>query len=86
MARKKNGKIIVTSEGLEGFVYWVDSNASNLGKEREDDMSSLVDGLSCECASGRRALRERLPSTLKYLTESAQSGLAQMKRLRIVGQ
>ena len=55
-----------------------------LRKGRMICLASLLD-LSCECASERRALRERLPSTLKYLAESSQSGLAQMKRLRRVG-
>ena len=61
---------------------WVDPNASGPTEEREDDMSSLAAGLLRECESGRRVLKGKLPLALKYLVESAQSGLAQMKRLR----
>ena len=32
--------------GLEGFVDWVDPNASNPVEEREDDMSSLATGFA----------------------------------------
>ena len=42
MKKKKKGKIISASMGLEGFVDWVDPNASDPDEEREDDMCNLV--------------------------------------------
>ena len=40
--KKKKGKIIVVDVRLKGFVDLVDPKASDLAKEREDDMSSLA--------------------------------------------
>ena len=40
--KKKKGKIIGTGARLEGFLDWVDLNASNLAEEREDDMFSMT--------------------------------------------
>ena len=44
--KKKKGKIIAVGVGLEGFVDWVDPNASDSTEEREDDMSSLAAGFA----------------------------------------
>ena len=41
---EKKSKIIIIGAGLEGFVDWVDPNASDSTKDRVDDMSSLVVG------------------------------------------
>ena len=46
MKKKKKGKIIAASAGLEGFVDWVDSNVNNPIEEREGDMSSLAVGFA----------------------------------------
>ena len=40
--KKKKGKIITISVGLEGFVDWVDRNARDSAEKQEDDMSSLA--------------------------------------------
>ena len=40
--KKKKGKIKATDAGLEGFVKWVDSIASDSAEEREDDLSNLA--------------------------------------------
>ena len=42
--KKKKGKIKAAGVGLEGFLDWVDPNASDLTEEKEDDMSSLTVG------------------------------------------
>ena len=57
-------------------------NASGQVKESEDDMPSLAIGFVAGMHNGRRVLKGKLHLTLKYLVESAQSGLAQMKRLK----
>ena len=40
--KKKKGKIITSGAGLEGFVDWLDPNASDPVEKREDDMSNLA--------------------------------------------
>ena len=40
--KKKKGKIIAVGAGLEDFVDWVDPNASDPAKERENDMSNFA--------------------------------------------
>ena len=40
--KKKKGKIKATDAGLEGFVEWVDSIASDSAEERKDDLSNLT--------------------------------------------
>ena len=44
--KKKKGKIIAVGAGLEDFVDWIDPNASDPAKERENDMSSFAAGFS----------------------------------------
>ena len=46
MKKKKRGKIIAVGAELEGFVDWVDPNASDIAEEREDDMFSLAVGFA----------------------------------------
>ena len=62
---------------------WVDPNSSDPVEEREDDMSSLPVGFATQMIKrAASAQGETTPLALKYLAESAQSGPAQMKRLR----
>ena len=79
--KKKKGKIIASGAGLEGLVDWVDPNAINPAEERGRTIClALLLDFPCRCSSERRVLR--VPLALKYLTESAQGGLARMKRLK----
>ena len=80
--KKKKGKIIAAGTGLKGFVIgWIQTLVTRLRRWRAICLASLLD-LQCECTSGPQVLMGKLPLALKYLVESAQSGLAQMKRLR----
>ena len=44
MKKKNKGKIITVGERLEGFMDWVDPNASDLVEEWEDNLSNLAAG------------------------------------------
>ena len=70
--------------GLEGFVEWVDSTASDPDEEREDDMSSLAIRFSVRMRKWAASSQGRLPPALKHLEESALDGLVLRKRLRRV--
>ena len=60
--KKKKGMIIAIGAGLESFVDWVDPNASDPIKEREEDMSSLaVEFAARICKQAARAQGETTP-------------------------
>ena len=65
--KKKKGRIKAVGAGLEGFVEWVDSIASDPAKEREDDMSSLAVGFAAEkCKRAASAQGETIPGSKVY--------------------
>ena len=62
--KKKKGKIIDAGEGLEGFMDWVDPNASDSAKDMEDDMSSFAVGFSTQmCKRAMSAQGENTPDS-----------------------
>ena len=74
--KKKKRNIKAAGTGLEGFVEWLDSIASDLAKERENDMSSLVAGFATWMRKqAMSAQGETTPSSKVYgKKRSRQSG------------
>ena len=83
--KKKKSKIITIGTGLEGFVDWVDPNASDPAKEREDSMSRLAAGFAAQMC--KRAASAQGETTLdsEVSNRKCPKRSCQMKKLKRVG-